>query len=272
MNLVTRSFSALVIAAITVTAAVAVPGQQASALYRLGRCGSVEVVSHRGMDDATHSENTIRSFTNGLDKGAHTLETDIRLTKDNQWVLMHDATVDRTTVGSAGAVANLTLEQIKGLTTNDGVKGGVPSLAEYAAFVQSQPRVYKTQVELKTLDATTEQTQAALAILENAGIKSKTMMISFGGTALSKVDSSWKRGFISSSAVSVATVKKYGGNIILRKDAATYSTVTKYRNNGIRVYAWTVNTKTDWQRLVKNGVNGITTDEVNLMNRYCNNV
>lgn len=46
--------------------------------------------------------------------GVDQLETDICISKDGELVLMHDATVDRTTDGS-GAVNEMTLEELKAL-------------------------------------------------------------------------------------------------------------------------------------------------------------
>lgn len=47
--------------------------------------------------------------------GADLIETDVQRTKDGHIVVMHDYTVDRTTNGT-GAVADLTLEEIRALT------------------------------------------------------------------------------------------------------------------------------------------------------------
>ncbi len=69
--------------------------------------------AHRGAM-ATHPENTLPAFREAIRAGAHMIEFDVLLTKDNHMVVMHDATVDRTTNGT-GKVADLTLDQIKGL-------------------------------------------------------------------------------------------------------------------------------------------------------------
>ncbi|MDF9797792.1 glycerophosphoryl diester phosphodiesterase [Catalinimonas alkaloidigena] len=69
--------------------------------------------AHRGAMD-THPENTLPAFQAAIDAGAHMIEFDVWLTSDGQMVVIHDATVDRTTDGS-GKVANLSLEEIKKL-------------------------------------------------------------------------------------------------------------------------------------------------------------
>ncbi len=69
------------------------------------------VLAHRGgLDD--YDDNAVGAFADALAHGILGAETDVRLTKDGQLVIMHDETVDRTTTG-AGRVDELTLAQIR---------------------------------------------------------------------------------------------------------------------------------------------------------------
>jgi len=69
------------------------------------------VCAHRGAMD-THPENTLSAFEEAIRLGAHMIEFDVRITKDMKLVIMHDATVDRTTDGT-GRVSELTLKEIQ---------------------------------------------------------------------------------------------------------------------------------------------------------------
>jgi len=69
--------------------------------------------AHRGAME-THPENTIPAFRAAVEAGAHMIEFDVWLTKDNQMVVIHDSKVDRTTNGK-GEVSNLTLGEIRKL-------------------------------------------------------------------------------------------------------------------------------------------------------------
>ncbi len=71
------------------------------------------VCAHRG-DNQYFPENTVPAFRSAVEKGAQQVEFDVKLTKDGRMILMHDATVDRTTNGT-GAVANLTFDEIRAL-------------------------------------------------------------------------------------------------------------------------------------------------------------
>ena len=54
------------------------------------------VIAHRGAS-ADWPENTIPAFIAGIDQGADMIETDVHMSVDGELVIMHDATVDRTT-------------------------------------------------------------------------------------------------------------------------------------------------------------------------------
>lgn len=76
--------------------------------------GAPQLVAHRGGAKLA-PENTLAAFRSAVeDWGADVLELDVRLTADGHVVVIHDATVDRTTDGS-GAVAALTLDEIQSL-------------------------------------------------------------------------------------------------------------------------------------------------------------
>jgi len=88
-------------------------------------------VAHAG--GAGHGpENTLLAISRALALGAHAIEVDVRLTSDQLPVLMHDATVDRTTDGH-GPISSLAWDDVRSLNTGEGEK--VPSLAEAAKLV-----------------------------------------------------------------------------------------------------------------------------------------
>ncbi|MBQ2012156.1 MAG: glycerophosphodiester phosphodiesterase family protein, partial [Bacteroidaceae bacterium] len=78
----------------------------------------VTVVAHRG-DWRNSPENSIQAFKSCIEMGVDMIEIDVRKTKDNELVIIHDATVDRTTNGK-GKVSDLTLEEVKKLRLRAG--------------------------------------------------------------------------------------------------------------------------------------------------------
>ena len=92
------------------------------------------IASHRG-GGATAPENTLPAITAALAGGFDYVEVDVALTADRQPVLMHDATVDRTTDGH-GRLAALTLAEVRALDAGswfdpDFAGTQVPTLAEF---------------------------------------------------------------------------------------------------------------------------------------------
>ena len=107
------------------------------------------LMAHRG-NRALCPENTLASFRQAVRDGADILETDVHLSADGEFICIHDGTVDRTTDGS-GAIAEMTLQQIKALRvldpTGNPTQGTIPTLAEVAAVL---PEKVALALELKT--------------------------------------------------------------------------------------------------------------------------
>lgn len=127
------SAAALLGAAVVVLACQISPEEPVVRQARPSDLPASGIAAHRGAS-ATRPENTIAAFREAVRLGAGQIELDIRTTADGQLVVMHDATVDRTTSGH-GHVSELTLAQIRELDAG-GWKGPafrgerVPTLAE----------------------------------------------------------------------------------------------------------------------------------------------
>lgn len=105
---------------------------------------NIFVAAHRGWK-TKYPENTMIAFRKALELGVDQLETDVRITKDGYLVLIHDATVDRTTNGT-GKVCDLTLQELKALDAGDGQQ--IPELWELFELVKDHPTL-TLDLELK---------------------------------------------------------------------------------------------------------------------------
>lgn len=110
------------------------------------------VWAHRGAS-ATAPENTLAAFRRALEAGADGVELDVHLTADGHVIVIHDATLDRTTSGR-GRVADLPLSAVRSFDA--GVKCSaeflderVPTLAEVLELVLGWPGQRRVLVELK---------------------------------------------------------------------------------------------------------------------------
>ena len=95
--------------------------------------GHVHVCGHRGYS-LRYPENTLPAFEAAKAAGATTVEIDLVLTADDEPVILHDLSVDRTTDGH-GFAADLTLEQVRGLDAGSSFhprfgQTGIPTLSE----------------------------------------------------------------------------------------------------------------------------------------------
>lgn len=102
------------------------------------------VAAHRG-DWKYAPENSLQGLRNALFFGADIIETDVRPTKDGHFIVMHDATVDRTTNGS-GTISEMSLADIRKLKlkTNWGqsTQFRVPTLDEYINEAKGRAFIY----------------------------------------------------------------------------------------------------------------------------------
>lgn len=89
------------------------------------------IVGHRGAM-AHQPENSLDSYALAEEVGVDEIELDVRLSKDEELFLLHDATLDRTAAGDAarglGPVSELTLAQLQAAKLDSG--RGVVTLAE----------------------------------------------------------------------------------------------------------------------------------------------
>lgn len=80
--------------------------------------GSIIISGHRGGREAHFPENSLEGFQNVLNKMPAVFEIDPRLTKDSVVVLMHDATLDRTT-NASGKLSDYTWAELQSVRLKD---------------------------------------------------------------------------------------------------------------------------------------------------------
>ncbi|MET0549302.1 MAG: glycerophosphodiester phosphodiesterase family protein [Xanthomonas sp.] len=128
--------------------------------------GPALVVSHRACWKFA-SENTLDGIAACIARGVDMVEIDVRTTRDGALVLMHDATVDRTTDGH-GAVADLDAAQIAALRVRS--QGGgrhspltarhPPTLAQALAAARGKVLV-NLDIKAAALDQVIDAVEAA---------------------------------------------------------------------------------------------------------------
>lgn len=219
------------------------------------------ITGHRGAL-GIEPENTLRSFRRAVADGCDELELDLRVTADGELVVLHDATVDRTTNGT-GEVGSLTLAQVRALDAGLGER--VPTWRETVAAVG-----VRFQAEVKA--------EAAVPLLADSlradpSLAARTLVTSFHPEILLAA----RRAF-----PGVTTGRIFGRTTpdvlaLTRAAEATWALcgitgltsafVAELQAAGLSVTAWPVPDAATLLRAVELGVDGITTDNPHLLTR-----
>ena len=240
------------------------------------------VLAHRGWR-GLYPENTMLSFAKAAELPIDGLEIDIHMTADGVPVVIHDATVDRTT-NDTGPVHSLTLAELKKLDagyrwTNDGgqtfpFRGQGITIPMLAEVFEAFPHLW-INVDIKQERPSMVQSFADL--IRQHDMVEKMCVGSFSGRnvadfrkelpEVAKSGSAWEVRwlFILSKLrldrlywkhPHVMQIPEYEGNIHL----VTPRFVQAAHRNNVAVHVWTVNETAVMQRLLSIGVDGLISD------------
>ena len=214
--------------------------------------------SHSGAR-AYAPENMLKSFKKALEIGVDAVELDVRKTKDNQLVVIHDADVKRTT-NDEGLVSELTLKETQSFSA-DGEK--IPTLEETLAFLDKKVQVF---IELKE----TGIEKQVLSIVHAKNLEKNVVIISFLEDALKKVrelDKDVTTGVIYAkhkNPIKAAVELKANYLFALYRFTHT-ANVVKAHENGLKVVIWTINNAEEVEEYAKKGVDGIASDKPDIL-------
>lgn len=132
-------------------------------------------IAHRGASGYA-PENTHAAFARAISMGADAIETDIRMSHDGELVLIHDATVTRTTDGN-GPVADHSLDELRALDA-----GGwfAPAFAgEHVPTLDELIESFGPRVPLVLEIKEPEATAPTVSAIRKAGVGSSAQVTSF---------------------------------------------------------------------------------------------
>lgn len=243
------------------------------------------LVAHRG-GSLLAPENTLPAFRMARDEWwADMLEMDVRLTRDGEVVVIHDATLERTTDGS-GLVAEHTLEEIRsfdaGYRFTDG-HGGHPFRGQ-GVVVPTLDEVLSEFPQMRiNIESKEPSVAAPLArVIARHGAEQRVLI-----AAEFEKSRRGARGYPGPWGASFVQVLLFwllhrlpGGSpytpradifqVPERRGRLTVVTprfVREAHRLSIPVQVWTVNREDDMRRLLDWGVDGIQTDRPDLLSR-----
>lgn len=154
----------------------------------------VILCAHRG--ERLHNlENTMTAFRQVVEAGADMVETDVRMTKDGQLVLMHDECVDRTT-DKTGKICDMTLEEVRSCNAAfhaEGFPAEPPAtLKELLDYALEHPKLL-LNIEFKDYPTAGNEDFAyaccdkIVDLLLEYGVQDRTWINSFDGRLMERV-------------------------------------------------------------------------------------
>jgi glycerophosphoryl diester phosphodiesterase len=245
-----------------------------------------KIIGHRGAAGIV-PENTLVSFRRSLNEGADYVELDVRESKDGEILILHDATLERTTNGQ-GKIRQCRLKELKSLdagyrfTFDNGLtypyRGQnieIPTLEE---FFSAFPGVRAT-IEIKQVGA--GFVKKLFATIRKFGREDWVLLASEEDGVMKEV-----RNEVRDHDLAVATGFSYGevasflhwvwdgrqgsftppGQVLLipcthgNWTLITEHTVRAAHDLGLEVYVWTINDVEEMERLLSLRVDGIVTD------------
>lgn len=217
-------------------------------------------IAHRGASGYA-PENTSAAFELAIEMGADMIETDVRLTVDNELVLMHDATVTRTTSG-AGPVADHTLAEVKELDAGGWFSpefAGERVMTLHDVIAEFAPRI-PVVLEIKDAAATTGTIEA----VRNAGIEERVHITSFLWSAVleaKEISPDLTIGFLTPEFdrdIIQRCVRRGFAQVCPRVDTLSPELVREAHDAGLFVRAWGISQRDQIDTLFHTGVDGAT--------------
>lgn len=238
--------------------------------------GPVTNVAHQG-GDLLRPGNTMPAFEHAMEIGADVLEMDLELTADEEIVVIHDETVDRTTDGS-GRVDSFTLEEIRELDAaytwsppdsdetpyrGEGIQ--IPTLEEVLEAFPAVPLLLEPKREsvdparlLEYLDTFDRGDDVLIGAFEDEILEEVREIDPEIATGIGPREG---RALLLSTR---PDQRRYdvGGDVLFPPyEMLSGTLVDRAHRVGLAVVPWTVNEEADMVRLVDLGVDGVITDD-----------
>lgn len=203
----------------------------------------VKIIAHRGAS-LEERENSLAAFERAIELGCHAIELDLHLTADGIPVCHHDPTV-----GS------------KKIEESSSAELALPTLGEALALSWSHPL---WMVELKNGGANQRLIDAVIEIASQKP-QGTTLLGSLSSEMVAAIGKRWPRkqliGIIESEAELAGHLAAKPGLLALHFSLASKERVDELTRAGYEVWCWTVDSKTERDRLARNGVSGIITND-----------
>ncbi len=224
---------------------------------------SVLIVAHRGASRAA-PENTLAAMKKAMELGADYAEIDACQTKDGAIVLMHDEELERTTE-QKGLIWEYTLVELKefeaGSWFSEEFRGEpIPTLREVIRLVRG---TMKLNIEIKVFDHEPGISQKVVDIIRAENFEDECMVTSFNREVIEEV-----KNVAPELTTGLIFDEDYQGSVfdgnwdVLSCDRQILDEelIRKAKDNGKKLFVWTVNDPAEMKKLIGLGIDGLITD------------
>ena len=226
-----------------------------------------EIYGHRGAKGEV-PENTLASFTYCLEAGVRCCELDLHLSSDDILMVIHDATLKRTT-GVGGKVSQYLAQELTGM---DARRTGphwpqpcpIPTLE--SLFQQCPFEHWQLEVKSASRTRALRTINALKTLIEKYHLQTKVTVTSSSREvlkALNELAPELAKGLVAEYAWldPIKVAKQYNCQmLVLNWTLCTPERLHKAQKQGLHVSVWTVNELSLMRRLVELGVDSLITD------------
>lgn len=227
---------------------------------------NVKMVAHRGVS-GLECENTNAAFVAAGNRSYFGVETDMHITADGKFAIIHDQSTKRVS-GIDADVEALPFDAVKGIRLYDKKSGVtrsdlcIPSLEEYVRICHRYEKV--CVLELKSLGSV-EQYAEMIEVIKSQNHLDNTIFISFGRECCLRVKevmpeakvqyltSEWNDDLL-------PWLKENGLDLDIYYGAVTKELIDLIHENGMEINCWTVDKAEDGERLAAWGIDYITSN------------
>ncbi len=227
----------------------------------------VYLTAHRGLH-ALAPENSLPSFEEAVNNGYYSAECDIQLTKDKEWVVIHNAEVDGRFC-QYGKIADLTLEELKTFSYNWGANlwkyrdSRIPTLEEYLdVFVGTDTRP-QIEIGIENYD----MLDVIVEAIEERGLEKQAIVLTYNLkqlAAIRELNPNIELWYLTDEMTpeAIAQAKALGDNVWLSSNylSNTEENIRLAINENVNFSLFTVNTVEDAKVLYDMGVRYMETD------------
>ena len=219
-------------------------------------------IGHRGSKGYV-AENTLESINHAISLGVDGIEIDIFKCLSGELVLSHENNLKRLT-GKSGQLEKLTLDDLKEFLVAGKYK--IPTLKDVLMRID---KPLFLNIELKGLDTAKATSKIISDFSKSISLSLKNFIVSsFYWNELEQfrlMDKNTPVGVLVSKSMSINKAIEFGKKINAQAIHPNFKlldekTVLKIKNNGFKIYTWTVNNKDDIHYMKKLKVDGIISD------------